>query len=83
MNRQEKVNQLMGRSADDVRRFALDAIDATARNTSTFGGKEHRDARDKTEKQHDEARRAYEGFSDDQLDAALLVPPAPVVTPSR
>ena len=59
------------------------SVDAPQGDTSTFGGKEHRDARDKTERQHDEARRAYEGFSDDQLDAALLVPPAPVVTPSR
>ena len=73
MNRQEKINQLMGQSADDTRRLALDAIDATARQTSTFGAKEHRDARDKTERQHDEARRAFEGYSDDQLDAALAV----------
>ncbi len=73
MNRQEKINQLMGRSADDVRRLALDAIDATARQTSTFGAKEHRDARDKTERQHDDARRAFDGYSDDQLDAALAV----------
>lgn len=71
MNRDQKINKLLEREADDTRRLALDEEDAHAREANTWGSKEHRDARDKTEKTYDAARRALEALSDDQLDAAL------------
>ena len=73
MNRQQQITALMGRTADDERRLALDELDRVARDTNTFGSKEHRAARDKVEKTHDDARRSFEGFSDDQLEAAVAV----------
>lgn len=74
MNRQHQVATLMSRDADEVRRLALDALDKTARDTNSFGSKEHRDARDRVEKSHLDAQRAFEGFSDDQLEAAVSQP---------
>lgn len=74
MNRQQQITALMGRTADDERRLALDELDKVARDTNTFGSKEHRAARDKVEKAHDDARRLFEGFSDDQLEAAVAQP---------
>ncbi|MEO6397634.1 MAG: hypothetical protein ABIP13_04125 [Tepidiformaceae bacterium] len=73
MNRQQQITALMGRSADDERRLALDELDRVARETNTFGSKEHRASRDKVEKMHDDARRSFEGYSDDQLEAAVAV----------
>ena len=73
MDRQQQITALMGRSADDERRLALDELDRVARETNTFGSKEHRAARDKVEKTHDDARRSFEGYSDDQLEAATAV----------
>jgi hypothetical protein len=77
MDRQAKINRLLQGEADDARRLALDEIDATARQTNTFGSKEHRDGREKTEKKYDETRRAFEALSDAQLDR-LLESEAPV-----
>ena len=74
MNRQQQITTLMGRTADDERRLALDELDKVARDTNTFGSKEHRASRDKVEKTHDDARRLFEGFSDDQLEAAVAQP---------
>ena len=74
MNRQQQITTLMGRTADDERRLALDELDKVARDTNPFGSKEHRAARDKVEKTHDDARRSFEGFSDDQLEAAVAQP---------
>ncbi|MBI2765308.1 MAG: hypothetical protein HYX53_05265 [Chloroflexi bacterium] len=74
MNREQKIAALLERKAEDERRLALDEIDRVARETSTFGSKEHRDRRDKVEKQYDDARRLLEGLSDDQLDRALSTP---------
>ena len=74
MNRQHQIATLMGRDADDVRRLALDALDKTARETNTFGSKEHRDARDHVEKTHTAAQNSFESFSDDQLEAAVANP---------
>ncbi|MEP7214665.1 MAG: hypothetical protein ABI782_00340 [Anaerolineaceae bacterium] len=74
MDRQHQIAMLMGRSADDVRRLALDALDKTARDTNTFGSKEHRDARDRVEKAHTAAQNSFEGLSDDQLEAAVAKP---------
>ena len=74
MNRQQQITTLMGRTADDERRLALDELDKVARDTNTFGSKEHRAARDKVEKTHDDARHSFEGLSDDQLEAAVAQP---------
>jgi hypothetical protein len=71
MNRQDKIASLLGRGADDERRLALDQIDQAARETNTFGSKEHREKRDETEKKHDRARRSYEALTDAELDLAL------------
>jgi len=74
VNRDQKINKLLESQADDTRRLALDELDAVARQTSTWGSKEHRESRDKAEKTYDAARRALEGYSDDQLDSALALP---------
>ena len=71
MNRQNKIDSLLGRVADDERRLALNDIDRTARETNTFGSKDHREKRDETEKKHDRARHAYEALSDADLDRLL------------
>ncbi len=71
MNRDKKIDALLARADDDARRLALDEIDATARRTNTWGSKPHRAARDQVETAHDSARRAFEGLSEMQLDAAL------------
>jgi hypothetical protein len=71
MNRDEKIRALVEREDDSVRRPALDGIDDEARRTNTFGSKEHRAARERVESQHNDVRRAYEGFSEVQLDAAI------------
>ncbi len=71
MNRDEKIRELVEREDDGVRRPALDIIDDEARRTNTFGSKEHRAARERVESQHDAARRAFEGYSEVQLDAAI------------
>ena len=71
MERQAKINNLLQGEADDVRRLALDQLDASARQANTFGSKEHREGRDKTEKKYDETRKAFEGLSDAQLDRLI------------
>jgi hypothetical protein len=71
MNRQNKIDSLLARGADDERRLALDRIDQTARETNTFGSKEHRERRDETEKKHDQARRSFEALTDAELDREL------------
>jgi len=76
MNRNQTINVLLARRADDVRRLALDDADQRARETSTFGSQAHRGARDRIEKQHDDQRRALEGLSDEQLEQALAAEPA-------
>ena len=75
MNREQKINELLARGDDDVRRLALDEIDNAARQANTFGSKDHRAARDKVESRHDDARRGYEGLSELQIDAAIAGPP--------
>lgn len=71
MNRQGKINELLARGPDDARRVALDEIDGVARQTNTFGSKEHREARERVEKRYEAAARALERLSDDQLTAEL------------
>ena len=71
MNRSQKVAVLLSRGADDERRLALDALDDSARRSSTWGSKEHRDARDRVEKHYEDIKRQLEGLNDDQLDRQL------------
>lgn len=71
MTRDEKINRLLQRGADDARRLALDDIDAAARTSNTWGSTEHRQARDKTERTYEAERRSFEKLSDDELDRAL------------
>lgn len=71
MNRSQKVALLLSRGADDERRLALDALDDSARRSSTWGSKEHRDARDRVEKIYDETKRRLEGLPEEQLDREL------------
>lgn len=71
MNRNEKINVLAARADDDVRRPALDRIDEAARRSNVFGSKAHRAARETVEAEHNDTRRAYETFSEAQLDSAI------------
>ena len=71
MTREQKINTLLERADDDVRRPALDVIDADARGTNTFGSKAHRAARDKVEAQHSDARKTLETLTETQLDTAI------------
>ncbi len=76
MTRDEKINRLLSRAADDTRRLDLDRIDATARTTNTWGTGEHRQARNKAESTYDAQRTNFEKLSDAQLDSALEATPA-------
>jgi hypothetical protein len=71
MNRQQKIDTLLARGADDERRLALDELDRQARQSNTFGSKEHRHGRDVAEKAHDNARHRYESLPENELDAKL------------
>jgi len=71
MTRERKVELLLRRVDDDARRMDLDRIDERARATNTWGSSEHRQARDKRERDYDATRKAYEKLSDEQLDRAL------------
>ena len=69
--RAQRIRLLLERGPDEVRRIALDESDRAARETNTFGSKQHRAQRDRIEQEHDEARRTCERLSDDELDRAL------------
>ena len=71
MDHAKKVDALMARANDDVRRLALDALDEEARANHTWGSKEHREAREKVERVWDEARRKLDALSDEKLDEEL------------
>lgn len=66
METKEKVSILIAR-AEEVRRLALDELDDVARKTSTWGSKDHRDARDRVE-----ATNAAENTRLQKLDSASL-----------
>ncbi|MGE3075965.1 MAG: hypothetical protein AB7N24_08770 [Dehalococcoidia bacterium] len=66
MEESQKVAILLAR-AEEVRRLALDELDTVARQTSTWGSKEHRDGRDKVE-----ASNAAETLRLQRLDTAAL-----------
>jgi hypothetical protein len=71
MDRQHKIATLLAHQADDARRLALDELDRHARQSNTFGSREHRSGRDEAERTHDNARRRYEALPEQELDAEL------------
>jgi hypothetical protein len=62
--------------ADDIRRLALDELDAVARRTNTWGSQAHRSARDKVEREYDAEALRFERLEDDALDSELARPSA-------
>ena len=70
MERSQKMAILLSR-ADDVRRLALDELDATARRMNTWGSQGHRSARDKVEREYDQEALRFERLEDDALDGEL------------
>ena len=69
--REHRVNRLLALGADDERRLELDELDRIARETNTFGSIPHRKGRARVESAHDDARRAVEALSEQQLDDRL------------
>ncbi|MEO8538491.1 MAG: hypothetical protein ABI577_02030 [bacterium] len=70
MDRQQKINQLIAK-AEDIRRLAMDDLDAVARRTNTFGSKEHRSGRDKVERDFDQEQQRCERLEEQALDLEL------------
>lgn len=70
MERGQKMSVLLGR-ADDVRRLALDELDAVARRTNTWGSQGHRSAREKVEREYDQEALRFERLEDEALDGEL------------
>ena len=70
MERTQKMTILLAR-ADDVRRLALDELDAQARRTNTWGSQVHRSGRDKVEREYDQAALRFERLEDADLDLEL------------
>jgi hypothetical protein len=70
VEQKEKVSILLNR-AEEVRRLALDELDAVARKTSTWGSKEHREARDKVEATNAAANLRYQKLEGEALDVEL------------
>ncbi len=77
MTHAEKIQKLLARRGDDDRRRrALDGLDDQARRGHTWGTKEHRDAREATERSYDNVARSYGELSDNEIDLALAAEPA-------
>jgi|GEM_PF-4665385 len=74
MERADKVRRLLDR-ADDIRRLALDELDATARRTNTWGTAVHRQGRDRVERHYDEEALRLERLEDQELDRELASQP--------
>ena len=70
MDRSQKMSTLLAR-ADDVRRLALDELDATARTTNTWGTQAHRSGRDRVERAYDQDALRLEKLEDEGLDREL------------
>ncbi len=71
MDRQQKIAVLLAHQADDQRRLALDELDRVARESNTFGSRDHRQGRDEVEKTHDSARHRLESLPERELDEEL------------
>lgn len=74
MTHAEKIQKLLARRGDDDRRRR--ALDDQARRGHTWGTKEHRDAREATERSYDNVARSYGELSDNEIDLALAAEPA-------
>ena len=70
MERRDKMAILLAR-ADDVRRLALDELDANARTTNTWGAQSHRSGRDRVERAYDQDALRLEKLEDAGLDQEL------------
>lgn len=70
MERTQKLAALMNR-AEDVRRLALDELDATARTTNTWGSPAHRAGRDKVERAFDADALRLQRLEEPELDKEL------------
>lgn len=75
LERTDKMRQLLDR-ADDVRRLALDELDAAARRTNTWGSASHRASRDRVERTYDEDALRLQRLEDAELDSELARLPA-------
>lgn len=67
MDRSQKMATLMAQ-VDDVRRMALDELDATARATNTWGSPGHRSGRDRVERAYDEDALRLQRMEDADLE---------------
>lgn len=67
MERTQKLSLLMNR-AEDVRRLALDELDATARTTNTWGSPAHRSGRDRVERAFDADALRLQRLEEPDLD---------------
>lgn len=70
LERTQKMATLMNR-VDDIRRLALDELDATARRTNTWGSPAHRAGRDRVERTYDEDAVRLQRLEDAELEAEL------------
>lgn len=75
MNREQKISALLNR-ADDVRRLAMDELDATARRTNTFGSREHRAGRDRVDLAFEQEVLRCQRLDDSALDRELAAEPS-------
>jgi hypothetical protein len=72
MNREEKIRLLLlHQGVEYRRRLVLARLDEIARQTNTWGSKEHRAARDETEHKYDSSLHAYDHSSEDEIDEAI------------
>ncbi|MBK6319773.1 MAG: hypothetical protein IPI33_02575 [Dehalococcoidia bacterium] len=70
MDRKQKVAALVSR-AEEARRLALDELDAVARKTSTWGSSDHRSARERVERDCDQANQRAQTLDEEALDREL------------
>ncbi len=75
MNREQKISALLNR-ADDVRRLAMDELDATARRTNTFGSREHRAGSDRVDLAFEQEVLRCQRLDDSALDRELAAEPS-------
>ena len=70
MDRKQKVAALVSR-AEEARRLALDELDAVARKTRTWGSSDHRSARERVERDCDQANQRAQTLDEEALDREL------------
>jgi hypothetical protein len=70
MERAQTLATLMSR-VDDIRRLALDELDAVARKTNTWGSPSHRAGRDRVEQAYDQDALRLQRLEDAELEQEL------------